>query len=191
MHLLSSTPVTKIRLEQKRKGDPFNLSLLTTHLFFLSFRAVYLLWKGTYRCLQLIKNTTTPANKQSVYGFCASLISPDSQYGIRREVCRQYPQQRLSGQQARVLRALLARKQRSCEQWPAATLSFGECQTAWLETEDCTPGSVTVSVCSTSILLMRTDTVCSILHKLGVIHRFLAKSRISKLNIILRRFLCK
>lgn len=146
MYLLSSASVTNIRLEQNRKGDPFHLSLLTPHLFFVSFRAVYLLWKGTAGVCNQFKKITKPAKKQSVYGLCASLISPDSQYGIRPEVCRQHPQQRVSGQQARVPRGPPARKQQSCEQGPAATSSLSECQAACMDM-DCTPGSA-LSVCS-------------------------------------------
>lgn len=83
--------------------------------------------------------------------------------------------------------ALLARRQQRCEQWPAAPPPLSARMPGWrrgLHTS-------VVSVCSNFILLMRTDTVCSILHKLGVIHRFLANSWIFELNIILRRFLCK
>lgn len=60
-----------------------------------------------------------------------------------------------------------------CAKHLAAAFPSGWCQAARME-EDCTLGSV-VSVGSTSILQTRTDTVCSILHKLGVTHRLLAK----------------
>lgn len=71
------------------------------------------------RCLQSIKKITKPANKQSFYGFCASLVSPDSQYGIRREVCRQHPQQRVCGQQAGALTGPAGQK--AAELWAVAT----------------------------------------------------------------------
>lgn len=133
---------------RREEGIHFIFLCSLGFFFFFSFRAVYLLWKGTAgACNQLKSLLNQPANSQ--FMDPVPLQSPQTP-------------------------SMEADTRLAVELWLAATFPSGVCQAAPMKTEDCTLGSV-VSVGSTSILQMRTDTVCSVLHKLGVIRGFLAK----------------
>lgn len=174
MYLLSSASVTNIRLEQNRKGDPFHLSLLTPHLFFVSFRAVYLLWKGTAGvCNQLKKNHQTSQETVSLWIVCLSNLPRlpiwNQTWGLQATPSAEglWP----AGQGAEG-----PPSQKAAELWAGASSHL---LPQWVP--GCLHGhGLHTGICTFCvqhfILLMRTDTVCSILHKLGVIHRFLAKS---------------